>query len=139
MIEVQYDKGTAAAGIPVKIDGKLSGKIKHKDGWWQYFPKGQREGGEKFASSQACAKSLQDEGYQLPLKDDAVLGPHVTMSARFERVQLVGPMTAQADVFAGLNIEGWRVTFSGPYSDRKMSPKVDPTRFKIVAEREIKA
>lgn len=57
--------------IKVKLDGKHVGDIKvleipeNRHGneivvvWYQYFPKGRKEGGERFESLQRCKNSLE--------------------------------------------------------------------------------
>lgn len=42
----------------VKLDGKIIGKIKDVKTGWQYFPKGQKTGGDVYTSKFACMQSL---------------------------------------------------------------------------------
>lgn len=54
-----------------------------------------------------------------------------------EVVEVAGPMDMSLDVVKRLIDEGFRVVRRGPYTDRKIHPRVDPHRFLCVAEREI--
>ncbi len=45
--------------IKVKLDGKIIGHIKYVEGGWQYFPKGQKKGGEVFKSLMQVQLSLE--------------------------------------------------------------------------------
>lgn len=47
--------------IPVKLDGKISGEIRFTGEGWQYFPKGQKTGGEIFKTITLCQKSLSED------------------------------------------------------------------------------
>lgn len=42
----------------VKLDGKVVGKIKEVKTGWQYFPKGQKTGGDICSSKFACMQTL---------------------------------------------------------------------------------
>lgn len=42
----------------VFLDGKRVGTIKRVNGGWQYFPKGQKYGGEIFKNISECEESL---------------------------------------------------------------------------------
>ena len=42
----------------VRLDGKICGEIRKVKTGFQYFPKGQKEGGEIFETVQAVQKSL---------------------------------------------------------------------------------
>lgn len=53
-----------------------------------------------------------------------------------ERLELVGPGWQRPDVIEALG-EGWRLVRSGPYTTEALWPEVDPSRFLIVAEREV--
>lgn len=55
---------------------------------------------------------------------------------RFERVEVVGPVEERERVLHELHEAGFRTTWSGPYTDAELWPKVDPRRFKFIAERE---
>jgi len=47
--------------IAVLLENKRVGEIRTVEGGFQYFPKGQRKGGEVFPSLAACKQSLADE------------------------------------------------------------------------------
>lgn len=66
------------------------------------------------------------------LKGCFVIQQHV------ERLELSGPEDKAIEAMAQLAREGYRVLRTGPYTDRKMYPKLDNTRFMIVAERIVK-
>lgn len=63
------------------------------------------------------------------LKGCLVIQQHV------ERLELSGPEDKAVEATAQLAREGYRVLRTGPYTDREMYPKLDHTRFMIVAER----
>ena len=44
----------------VFLDGKYVGKIRRMDGGWQYFPKGDKQGGQVFKKLSECENSLND-------------------------------------------------------------------------------
>jgi len=44
--------------IGVKLDGKVVGEIRGVEGGWQYFPRGQKKGGDVFASLERLKESL---------------------------------------------------------------------------------
>lgn len=44
--------------LTVKLEGKIVGHIKQVAGGYQYFPKGNKYGGEIFASKIDCMNSL---------------------------------------------------------------------------------
>jgi len=50
-----------AKTIAVLLDDRRVGEIRTVEGGFQYFPKGQRTGGEVFPSLAACKQSLADE------------------------------------------------------------------------------
>ena len=57
MIEYLYTEGEKACETePLKV--RRAGEIRKVKGGYQYFPKGEREGGEIFASVVAVQKSL---------------------------------------------------------------------------------
>lgn len=56
---------------------------------------------------------------------------------RIERREFVGVMNDSACIFDQLRFSGWRIIYSGPYCNKRMWPKLDATRFHIIAEREI--
>lgn len=66
------------------------------------------------------------------LKGCYVIQQHV------ERLELSGPIDKSVEATAQLAREGYRVLRTGPYTDRHMYPKLDHTRFMIVAERIVK-
>lgn len=55
-----------------------------------------------------------------------------------ERIEVVGPMDRSDEIMEQLHADGWSIKRSGPYCDKKMWPKYDSTRFKFVADREVK-
>lgn len=57
---------------------------------------------------------------------------------RIERIEIVGLMTDRQSTLDEMDSEGWSIKAIGPYTDKKMFPKVDATRFRLVAERVIK-
>lgn len=63
--------------------------------------------------------------------------PDCTVHRRvIERLGVVGPMADANIVLNRLYDAGFIVTRTGPYTDRKLRPRVDPTRFLYHAERE---
>jgi len=42
----------------VLLDDKLVGEIRYVNGKWQYFPKGKRNGGERFDHWKDCKKDV---------------------------------------------------------------------------------
>lgn len=54
---------------------------------------------------------------------------------RIERVEIIGDMTDRQCTLMEMDRDGWSVKAIGPYTDRKMFPTVDVTRFRLVAER----
>lgn len=56
---------------------------------------------------------------------------------KFERVVLIGPIGEGQEALEYLYDRGFMITRSGPYTDKKMHPRVDVTRFLYRAEREI--
>jgi hypothetical protein len=54
-----------------------------------------------------------------------------------QRVRIIGPQSESDRVFEYLFANGFRVVRSGPYTNSKMHPKVDVSRFLFVAERVI--
>lgn len=54
---------------------------------------------------------------------------------RMQRVTIVGPHKKSNEVFDTLFDSGFRVTRSGPYTNTRMHPRVDITRFLIIADR----
>ena len=55
-----------------------------------------------------------------------------------ERIEIVEHVENRSSVFAELKEKGYRITHSGPYTTKKMFPKVDPDWFMLTAERELK-
>lgn len=56
---------------------------------------------------------------------------------KIERVEIVGMTCDRQKILDELYADGYRVTSSGPYTNKRMFPSVDPERFKLVAERVI--
>ncbi len=54
---------------------------------------------------------------------------------QIQRVTIVGPHGKSNEVFDTLYDSGFRVTRSGPYTNSRMHPRVDITRFLFIAER----
>jgi hypothetical protein len=54
-----------------------------------------------------------------------------------ERRTLVSPMEKGQETLNALHADGWRTVRSGPYTNKRMFPKVDINRFLFVAEREV--
>jgi hypothetical protein len=55
-----------------------------------------------------------------------------------ERIEIIEHFENESSVFAELKEKGYRVTHSGPYTNKKMFPTVDPNQFMLTAERELK-
>lgn len=55
--------------------------------------------------------------------------------SQIQRVTIVGPQVKSKEVFDTLFENGFRVTRSGPYTNSRMHPRVDITRFLFIAER----
>lgn len=55
---------------------------------------------------------------------------------KIERIEIVGPKGDSQAALDWLYDRGFRITRSGPYTDRKMHPKADMTRFLFYAERD---
>lgn len=60
MIEYEYTEGGRGVPVRVRVDKRISGEIRPVDGGWQYFPKGQKTGGEVFKTMDECQKSLSE-------------------------------------------------------------------------------
>lgn len=56
---------------------------------------------------------------------------------KIERIEIVGLMTDRQSTLDEMDNEGWSVKAIGPYTDRRMFPTVDVTRFQLVAERAV--
>lgn len=56
----------------------------------------------------------------------------------FERIRVIGPMDEGKSCMAQLHKEGWRLTRSGPYTNRGIFPRVDLSRFLFKAERRLR-
>lgn len=54
---------------------------------------------------------------------------------QIQRVTIIGPQSKSNEVFETLFKNGFRVTRSGPYTNSRMHPRVDITRFLFIAER----
>jgi hypothetical protein len=61
---------------------------------------------------------------------------YTTKTEKFERRTFVGPFDESKEMLDALGTE-WHIIRSGPYTDRKMWPKVDVTRYMLIAERKI--
>jgi hypothetical protein len=53
-------------------------------------------------------------------------------------ITLIGPMSEWRVVLEQLHMEGFQVTNQGPYTDERMFPECDVTRFKVSAIRKIR-
>lgn len=51
------------------------------------------------------------------------------------RVEIVGDEQSLQKTLKDLYLDGFIITYSGPYTDAKLWPKVDPSRFEIIAEK----
>jgi len=63
MIEYLYKEGVEPCSrepLKVRVDGRIVGEIRKVEGGFQYFPKGQKTGGEIFKSVSAVQRSLTD-------------------------------------------------------------------------------
>lgn len=58
--------------------------------------------------------------------------------AVFEHIRVVGPTDLAEPAAATLASYGFRVTRSGPYTDREMHPTVDVKRFLFLGERQVR-
>lgn len=59
MIKFRWQEAGNSDGV--YLDGKKVGEIKEVDRGWQYFPKGQKDGGEVFKNISDCRDSLSGE------------------------------------------------------------------------------
>jgi hypothetical protein len=55
-----------------------------------------------------------------------------------ERVEIVDRIEVREATWDRLEQEGYRVTHSGPFTNKAMFPAVDSTWFMVIAEREVK-
>lgn len=74
--------------------------------------------------------------------DLVAMGGERTMKKRrsrtiVEKVEIVDHVDNRQEVLTQLHAEGFRVTASGPYTTKKMFPKVDPDWFILTAERKL--
>lgn len=60
---------------------------------------------------------------------------YVTCVEKIDRITLVGPYSEGITILEQMHADGWRTVRSGPYTDRKIHPKLDVTRFLFVMER----
>lgn len=67
----------------------------------------------------------------------ADLMKYVTKRERLERITFIGPMELGQQVLDCLHANGWHIVHSGPYTSKRMFPKVDDKRFLFVMEREL--
>lgn len=62
-IEYEYNEGRNDCVIRVRLDGRVVGAIKpvseNKAKGWQYFPKGQEDGGDVFKTVAECQRSVE--------------------------------------------------------------------------------
>lgn len=64
MIEYLYQEGVPACSkepLKVRLDGKICGEIRKVDAGYQYFPKGQKIGGDIFSTVSEVQKSLRGD------------------------------------------------------------------------------
>jgi len=64
MIQYLYQEGVEACEtepLKVRLDGRICGEIRKVEEGYQYFPKGQKEGGEVFNTVAQVQRSLNDE------------------------------------------------------------------------------
>jgi hypothetical protein len=60
-LQVGYFNGPfGKARAPVRLDGKVVGEIRVVSNGYQYFPTGEKTGGEVFQNIEACKRSLGD-------------------------------------------------------------------------------
>lgn len=52
-----------------------------------------------------------------------------------EKLEVVGPNEIHRRVLDELYDKGFNIVHSGPYTDKKLHPRVDVTRFQFIAER----
>lgn len=62
----------------------------------------------------------------------------VVVQQNVERIELFGPEDKSIEAANQVTREGYRILRTGPYTDRAMYPKLDSTRFLIVAERVVR-
>jgi hypothetical protein len=64
---------------------------------------------------------------------------HLKRRTIIERIEIVGPVSERQAVFDSLPVEdGWSFKSGGPYTNKKMFPKCDTSRFRLTVEREVK-
>lgn len=64
MIEYLYKEGEAPCSkgpLVVRLDGKVCGEIRKVEGGFQYFPKGQKTGGQVFKTVSKVQRSLSED------------------------------------------------------------------------------
>lgn len=66
----------------------------------------------------------------------AIPKKYIRKHEHFERIEVVGPMDDSDRILKELHDDGWSGKRIGPYTDKKMWPKVDMKRFLFVMERE---
>lgn len=54
-----------------------------------------------------------------------------------QRIRVIVPFNKSQMVLAAIHADGFHTTFVGPYSNKKLFPKCDPTRSLFMAERDI--
>jgi hypothetical protein len=68
-----YQEGVEACSkepLKVQLDGRVIGEIRKVEGGYQYFPKGQKTGGEIFKSVTEVQSSLEFDEDQFDAVDD---------------------------------------------------------------------
>jgi hypothetical protein len=63
--------------------------------------------------------------------------PYIKSRETKEIIKLEVPADKRNETFELLYKEGWEIVYSGPYSNEKMFPKIDPNRQLIEAERKL--
>lgn len=58
---INYQENAKTGSITVKLYGKIVGDIRKVAGGYQYFPKGQKEGGTVCTSLASCKRELECE------------------------------------------------------------------------------
>ena len=56
---------------------------------------------------------------------------------RLEKIELRCPTAKRTEVMESLARAGWHLGFCGPYSTKRMFPRVSTTKYVIHAEREV--
>jgi len=56
---ITYTENAKTGGETVKLAGKVVGEIRVIEGGYQYFPKGQKEGGAWFSNLSHCKRDIE--------------------------------------------------------------------------------